>query len=253
MKQIAITYRPLKRLKFTRVAKGTHPETWKEVTPVQLIAIACLYKQSINEVDFIHQITGLKKRIIRKLDNYQRFKIMQLVDFVNTPEPYNRFIIEKIKTNKALCLAPKPKLKGMPFGQFIFADSYFGNYQDTSEPEELNNFISALYLPAGKPFIEDFIGQLSPEMAKLSPVTREAIFINYLLVKEWLAVVYPLVFAKPDPDAPPRKHDPMAWVKTFENLVGDDLPNKDKYEQLPVHDVFRYMTRKIKENAKRKQ
>ena len=41
------------------------------------------------------------------------------------------------------------------------------------------------------------------------------------------------------------------WVKIFDNLVSDDLVNADKYAAMPVHTVFRYITRKIKENAKR--
>ena len=42
------------------------------------------------------------------------------------------------------------------------------------------------------------------------------------------------------------------WIKIFENVVGDDLVNHDRYAILPLHNVLRWMTTKIIENIKRK-
>jgi hypothetical protein len=36
----------------------------------------------------------------------------------------------------------------------------------------------------------------------------------------------------------------------FDNIVGDDLKDRDKYAEVPVNAVFRFITKKIKEGRK---
>ena len=40
------------------------------------------------------------------------------------------------------------------------------------------------------------------------------------------------------------------WIKVFDSIVGDDIINSERYATMPVHNVFRYITRKIKEDIK---
>ena len=149
-------------------------------------------------------------------------------------------------------------LKGVTFGQFIFADSFFRNYSETKNPEEMNRFLATLYLPQGKVFKEKYIEQNSSLMRKADRATRDAIHLNYILIFEWLMDLYPLVFPRdpgvnnPDPGNKIKQRDPRAWIKIFESLVGDDIIHQNEYANLPVHHVFRYFTKNIKNTMKRK-
>lgn len=261
MKSIQIKYHPFSRFPWERTVKSSHPESWKELTPPQLIAVACTYKGRISENRFLHIMTGIKARILKKLSPYQKYKLFELIGFISDLKPYSSFIIDHLGINGKSYFAPKPRLKGMTFGQFIFADSFFKNYQDTSNPEEMNSFLAALYLPSGEKFTEELIEQNAPVMNKVDAVTREAIFINYLLIFQWIVELYPLLFPRIEHEKKKSlkdgsenipQRDPKAWIKVFDNLVGDDIVNQDKYALLPVHNVFRYLTEKRKEAMRSK-
>jgi len=210
-------------------------------------------------------MTGIKPRIIKRLGDYQHYKLLELIEFVNKPAPLSAFVIPQLKSEGKMLNAPGPLLKGMSFGRFIFADSFFRNYNETKNPEEMARFLAALYIPAGKKFREKLIEQNQPITAKVKPVTAEAIRLNYMMVFEWLMDIYPLIFPRepagadlqsvpktrnPKPETLNSGRDPRAWVKIFESLVGDDIVNQDKYANLPLHTVFRYFTKNIKENMK---
>ena len=268
MKQITIKYQPFRLLKFSRTIKGNFPQKVEELSPGQLIAVAGLVKGTISEISFLAAITGISKRIVKKLDDYQRFNLMELFTIFNTTEPFHDFILKEIKTSSLILHAPRPKLRGFTFGQFIFADTHFGNYMETKKPEELHRFVASLYLPSGKIFDENIIEETYTQIAKINPETLEAITINYTLLREWLAQAYPMIFVKEEPSSssnvPPGgtseaegvKKKPASssngWIKIFESLVGDDIVNHDKYANLPVHNVLRHITKRIKENIKRK-
>jgi len=95
MRKVTIQYQPFKRLKFSRYHTGNFPSDWNDTTPKQLIAITCLMKRSISDVQFLSIMTGLSKRIIKKLDDYQRFQLIELFDTFHSDKPYNEFIIDK--------------------------------------------------------------------------------------------------------------------------------------------------------------
>jgi hypothetical protein len=256
MKQLTVGYNPYRWINLKRKARGSHPECWNEITSRQLIAVACTYKGKITDIGFLHVMTGLKKKVLKKLDIYHRYKLMELMNFMDDLKPFNAFILDKLKIDNQYFYSPKSQLKAMTFGQFIFVDSFFNNYQQNNNKAELNNFMAALYLPAGRKFNEELIEQNSTLMSRVGAVTREAAVINYLLIKQWLTVKYPLLFIKADnsenrENKKTPRHDAMSWVKIFENLVGEDLINQDKYAGIPVHNVFRFMTAKVKDNMKK--
>lgn len=262
MKTIEITYRPVPFLRFRRTARGTHPETWAEITPVQLLTIVQTYTGKMSNIRFLAALTGLPRRILRRLDSYHQYKLLQLIGFVNETAPYSAFIIPRVKIKGKTLVPPKPMLKEMPFGQFIFADSFFHNWQETKNPEELARFLAALLTPAGEPFTAATIDRLTPLTAKLPPHLAEAYRLNYILVFEWLMERYPLVFPAELPEADSltesgkekkKPRDPRAWMKVFDSLVGDDIIHRDQYAGLSVHTVFTYFTRNIKEGMKRKK
>lgn len=255
MKQIKVKYFPFKRFNLALTAIGTVPSAWAELTPKQLVAIASLVNNDTNDNSFLRILSGLSKFAVRKLDEYQCFELLEAMPFMSQQKMHNEIIMQRLEIGDNSFKAPKSKLKGMTFGQFIFVESHFGSYQTSQDINELYNFIAALYRPLGHKFQEEQIARYSPFMSKLKPVQCEAIVMNYLLIKEWLTSVYPLVFIKneenPDKPAPkPVEYNPMAWPNVFENMVGDDIPNSEKYASIPIHTALRYITKSIKKNLK---
>jgi hypothetical protein len=159
--------------------------------------------------------------------------------------------------------SPQPKLKGVTFGQFIFADTYFANYQESQNEIDLNKFIASLYLGMNERFEEPLIQERFESIGKLNLNIRQAIVLNFQLIHEWLALAYPLIFQKREeifnetPGHPElvsgSHHDPNQWIKVFQNFVGDDILHDDVWASKPVNTIFAYMTRKYKENARKKQ
>lgn len=262
MKKVTITYQPFRWFKYTRTLNGNFPSDWNETSANQLIAIASLIRQSISDVQFLSTMTGLSKRTINKLDAYQRFQLIELFDSFRSNKPYNEFIIPKLDCKGTILCAPKPKLKAVTFGQFIFLDTYFANYQESKDKTDLNKFIAATYLPFGQRFTEYVIDANHEWVAKTDMLSREAIVINYYLIRDWLCEVYPLVFqrkteqenqddqTKIKQKIPTKKRDQNSWIKVFESLVGDDIINEDNYANLPLHNVLRHLTNQIKKNIK---
>jgi len=265
MKHIEIRYRPIPFLPFYRTVSGSFPENWGEITAPQLIAIACLYKGGSSDLRFLKTMSGLPMRVLKRTDDYERFKLIEQIEFIGDRRPFHEFIIKELPSPVSGLRSPDPKLKGITFGQFIFADTYFGNYQETQNEDDLNKFIAALYLPEGKIFNEKHIQENSKAVGKLDKNTREAISINWQLIHEWLSLAYPLIFQKreemiSDAPSPEReavegsvsKAEGSPWIKIFQNFVGDDILHDDQWADKPINTIFTYMTRKYKENARRK-
>jgi len=280
MLTIEVKYRPVSWLPFTHKLESKVPQNWGDVSQNQLIAIACLYKSTISDITFLHSMSGLKKRILHKLSDFELYKLMEIVEFVGDQKPYHEFIIKKLqvrslsfalslskqsKQSKGACLfAPQPKLKGVTFGQFIFADTYFANYQQSGDETDLDKFIASLYLGMNEKFEERLIQERYESIGKLKPAIRQAIQLNYQLIHEWLALAYPLIFQKQELSVndETRNPEPLSdrqagvsrnttpWLKVFQNFVGDDILHDEVWAGKPVNTIFAYMTRKYKENAR---
>ncbi len=264
MLKIEVKYRPIGWLSFTRKVDSNLPQNWADVTQKQLIAITRLYKSAISDINFLEALTGLKKGILNKLSDYERYKLMEIFEFVGDLKPFHEFIIRKISIyRKGMILyAPEGKLKGITFGQFIFADTYFANYQHSGDETDMNKFIASLYLRKDELFDEKRIQNRHPQIGKIDKNIREAIVLNYQLMHEWLALAYPLIFhtvselttipSVTDGNIvlPEIQRDPNIWIKVFQNFVGDDIIHDEVWAAKPVNTIFAYMTRKYKENAR---
>lgn len=256
MLKIEVKYHPVIWLPFTKKVDSNVPQNWGDVTQKQLIAIACLYKSTISDIAFLQSMSGLKKRIFNKLSDFERYKLMEIFEFVGDQKPYPEFIIKRLPST--ILNSPQPKLKGVTFGQFIFADTYFANYQQSNDETDLNKFIASLYLGKNEKFEERLIQERFKSIGKLKPNIRQAIVLNYQLIHEWLALAYPLIFQKREEminddrtDRARPVSDGSPWIKVFQNFVGDDIIHDEVWATKPINTIFAYMTRKYKENAKK--
>lgn len=272
MKQITITYYPVmpnlfRHPIFSSTVDGQFPDTWSEIQPKQLIAIAKLYKQQISDTHFLAEMSGISHRILKRADEFTCYKLMEYLQFIGDMRPFHEFIIPKITIRHPEFISgslhsPEPKLKGVTFGQFIFADSYFTDYQQSKSEDDLNKFVATLYLPEGELFSEKLINKNHRLIGRKDIHLREAIAINWQLLHEWLALAYPLIFQKRE-EIKEESHPELVsgskpnsysspWIKIFQNFVGDDILHDEEWANKPINTIFQYMTRKHKENARKK-
>ncbi len=260
MEKITLEYQPFSFLNYTRRINGNFPSYFSELLPKQLIAIVNFLNQKISETMFLEFLTGIKGSKINKMDDYHRYNLMKLFHPFMEVRPHNAFIIPEIKTSGKIFCSPKIKMAHLTFAQFIFVESYFTEYQTDKKPNDLHKFIASLYLEQNHSFNEDDILINAFTLSRVKPEILESIVLNYVLVREWLAESYPMIFEQVEEEKDEEKQKPKShkkgsnsgWIKIFQNIVGDDLINHDRYALLPLHNVLRWMTTKIKENLKHK-
>jgi hypothetical protein len=231
-----------------------YPESWSEVSPAQLVTVAKFYltEEKNDDVTFLSGFFGIPRFIAKRLSPFMVYNIIDAIDFIRDFTPRESFIIKKL----ACGIPPKKGLDGLTFGRFIFIDTYFNEYaiepDKIKADEALNKFIATLYWPGNKRFNENLIEQRTKAAAKTDPFVKQAVAINYRLIKDWLTDRYPLIFTKNiDDDKTKVSKKNSSWLKVFDSIVNDDIINSEKYAGMLLHDVLRYITRKIKENAKR--
>jgi len=252
MTEAVIQYKPLGL--FPLRWKRYIPQKWEQLTPRQMHAVAKVIYGRLTDASLVKELLNIPMFVARKLPPFYVFSLVEHLDFLYEYKARNSFAIDKI--GDGVC--PEPRLEGMSFAQFIFVDSYFSELTETNNVQTLNKFIAALYIPQGQPFSEKTIKKRAGAMARENYYRKQAIVLNYRLVREWLHDSYPLVFQKITDDKenkPERKKTNTkkhSWVRVFEAIVGDDIANEEKYAEKPVHRILRFMQNKIKENARRK-
>lgn len=216
------------------------PERWDEVTPPVLKAIAALYSESISDRKAVRRIYNIPWLILMLLDNYEVYHLVVCLDFMSEFNPHHEFIVKSIGRFKA----PMPKLAKMTFGQFMFVDTYWHDYAGGKNKASLAKFAAALMLKKNEEFKEDFIAERAPFFEHQNQDLLQALAINYRLVREWISKTYPVLFANRESGSGTKTT--RGWVEMFETIVGDDITNRHKYARMNVHEVLRFVQRKMK-------
>ena len=248
---IAIVY-PI--LLFKRTATGKAPSAWGELTQQQFIAISRTVNGIEPDFRFLSVLTGIDQNLLKKLSPFDLFKLSEAIDFIGQAgNSYSEFLIPKIPGTDFV--APKSKFAGLTFGQFIYTESYYNDWLSGKDETVLNKFIASLYLNREEKFKSEEIGNKVEKIKSVRMDIRQAIAFNYGLIMIWLQKCYPLIFQ--DTSGTSSEQQPAtersrsgSWLKTFESLVGDDLINQDRYAELSVHAVLRYLTNKYKESSR---
>ncbi len=245
MHTIKITYRRFFRI---RTIETTFPEAWSEMNARQFTA---LYKRP-DDISLLSLMLRIPKRIVRKLSLLQIYDLTGLFDFIRRDTKVSSFILDQINCRSVGTLfSPKPRLAEMPFAQFIYADSFYMQYVETLRPEILRDLVAHLYVP-GSGYDKNLADRNASRLKHMDQTILEAIALNYGLVRKWIVERYPLVFPAGKETAARGKGCKTVggWSDVFDNLVGDDLKDRDKYADIPVNSVFRFITKKIKEARK---
>lgn len=258
MKELKIEY---KVAGFSKCKLIQIPSGWKELTPIQFIAAAKMYVGGISETDFLKQFFGLSNSLINRLGYYDKYKILELVEFVRDARvPFSDFFLPAIPGTDLL--APGSRLSGVCFQQFMTVDTFFSKYIATEKEEYLDQMVAALYIRRNERYVilekdSDVvlldIAERLPEIQQVEPAIKMAIFLNYILIKKWLGRAYVHLFPEPEEVNTAVGHKStgtVKWLDIFDSFVGDNIPDMDKYQAMPALDAFRIMNRKIREAKK---
>lgn len=238
---ITIEYKPFGFFRRRKLNTGL-PEQWSEMTPKQIAAIPQIQKGKIDDSKLLQIFLGIKRSIAKQIGSYQKYCILRNLKYIAKPEPVGTFKIKKIVGFKA----PGDHLEGITFGAFMFGDTYYQYYLD-GKKGDLNRFIACFYY--NRHGFDDKNRERNARIIGLVDLSiREAIAINYALIREWLAKAHPYVFQKIDVR---QKHKKFSgWVGVFDGLVQNDFGNQDKYALFPVSTVLRHLNNLLKEQYK---
>lgn len=274
MKKVTIEYRS-----WCHTVKKTVllPERWEELTAEQFIAAIRLWIGEISESDFLRSVCGFSKAAMRRMDDFQRFAITRELLWVrNVKRPHNSFIIDRLPGTDLY--APGTKLKGCTLQQFMTFDSFYSLYLfqlSQTVPQKdlisaaLDNFIATVYRREDEFFSireaqiavgnTDSVKLVELEehlqlVATLPQAVKEAVSVNYILIRSWLSRAYPHLFPEAEDEEPtntPKTVKPVDWLKVFDAFIGDHIGDIEKFKAMQATDAFRIMNRRIKDAKKR--
>lgn len=254
----------MRELKLKYKSKATVlqiPDGWHELSPAQFIVAAQLYTGHFDDNSFISRFYNLPDKLLKHLTSYQKYKLIELVEFIrDARKPHSEFFLSSLPDTDLM--APGARLDGMCLQQFMMVDSFFSKYVSTENDEYLDAMVAYLYMRKNERFVLtgydtrsvllDLNGHLKI-VQQLDDELKYAIFLNFVLIKNWLARAYRHLF--PEPEEVERKQEPMAtqvnWLDVFDSFVGENIPYMDKYQSMPCTDAFRIMNRKIREAKKK--
>lgn len=230
--------------KKARIHRLSHPSKWEEVTPKQMKAIAKLLTGEIKEDKLLSIFLSCPRRIVRKLDDYAKYKLSDLMTFIAVKQPIDQFIISKFRGRKA----PEKRLKDLSFSEFMFIDTLFSDYSESeNDTFLLRKFVGCLFRRHKRGIRPEFDGNIDFEWTKrMKPWEMHAAVLNYGLVRAWLEKSYPAVFA----EKKGSKSKGNGWVDVFDSIVGDDIVHSDEYASKPAMEVLRFLNKKIIESRK---
>jgi len=239
---VRVEYQPFLFLPWTRHREYKLPARWSELTAEQISSIPDLKRGKLPDGKILQIYLGVDRKIAGLLDSYQKYSIVRQLRFVNEAEPYGVFIIPEIAGLKA----PGEKLRGVTFGAFIFGDTYYQNYI-SGKRNDLNKFIASFY--TGKEGLDDNMIEANAEkISKVKIEVREAIAINYGLIREWLAKAYPYVFEKAE--ANNNNQTFKGWIDVYDMLVAENIADHDKISNTPASTVLRILNYRRKQYLK---
>lgn len=221
------------------------PEKWDEANANNLLSIAKYISQAINERIFITEFIGIPKKILKYISDFELWKMAQCVTLLEKRESLNKLLISSFHAGNSIFKSPKPLLKNVKFGDFILFDSYYMAYTYGNQ-SALDKFISHLYQCDEND--NDIIYKM---ISNIDDSLKYAIFINYGMIRQWLASRYTYVFQQSKTKKNSKKKKENNWLPVLDALMINDLANAEKYEKLPLHTVLRNLNLKIKEGYKR--
>lgn len=232
------------------------PTTWKDLSPDKYIHVATLH-MSENPSLNISKILGISPYIAAQLSEFQKYKLVECLDFIQDADtPLDHFIIKKLPRTRLY--APEKRLDNMSLQHWMTVDTYFNNAVASEfADKELNAFIGALYLVKGTTYAQRPNGDKRKlvnlhlnikQAAKVAQDIKMAIVLNYIQVKSLLSIAYPYLFPKSTETTNTQDNTNLGtnWLQVFDSFVADYVHEMPAYQAMNCTDAFRIMNGKIK-------
>lgn len=247
MKHIKITYK-------REVYERDIPTKWAELDADGLLLAARLWSGGIERGTLIARFFGLPDDVVTTLDSYLVYCLTQLTDWMQRlDDNVATFIIDTLPGT--IYRSPGPRLGGCTLEQFMIADSNFQRYAVDQDPDRLTAFIAALYHAPRR--ADDDLDLKTSAIEQLGEDVRQAVFLNFILIRRWLSRSYPYLFPPStdnadDDDTPKgkkrKKPQTTDWLAIFDAFMGDDVAFIERYKRMAALDAFRLMNRRIRQS-----
>ncbi len=261
-----------------RRCRSFAPSSWWEMDERQFMAVVRSLLGRISEEEYYAELFGIPTRLVHHLDQWHVYVLRKQVKFLdNQRAETSRFFVREV----CGLLAPEDALNGVTLQQYMTADTFFSDFVQTvtdekpmGEPARLARFVAALYmrrretyfvdrmplrrtiidLPIKEEKVVDIEGNTTRLKENADPVVLWAVYLNWVMIRNWLARAYPLLFPEGDDEGKgtTQKRVKNAWLNMFDSFVGDDVAHLDNYRRMACTDAFRLMNRRIKESLKQK-
>lgn len=250
MKHVKITYK-------NKVYERDIPTEWDELDTNGILLAARLWSGGIERDTLIARFFGLPDDVVAALDSYLVYCLTQLTSWMQRLD--DNVVVFFIDTlPDTTYRSPGPRLGGCTLEQFMIADSNFQRYATSADPDRLTAFIAALYHAPRR--TDDDLDQKTAAIEHLNEDVRQAVFLNFILIRRWLSRSYPYLFPpstdNDDDDTPKgkkrKKPQTTDWLAIFDAFMGDDVAFIDRYKRMTALDAFRLMNRRIRNSRQPK-
>lgn len=222
-----------------------------DLSEKQYLALVQFLNGEIKEYKVIahmYNIPVIPARIISRFSFWVYSLIVAIETLGDLTKPCDHFLIKRIPGTKLKC--ENNLFKGVSFMQFMFADTMYSKYLQSQDSNHLHSFIATFYIKEGEQFNDiDMIKRLDYiSKCKVKSPILEAVLLNFMMMKKWLANVYPYMFSSADQDVssttPAQK---QKWLDIFDSFVNEDIANTDYYKNMDCMDAFRIINRRIRD------
>lgn len=254
MKHIKITYKG-------KVYERDIATEWDELDAEGLKLAALLWSGGLPRDKLLASFYAIPASVMKALDSYLVYCLTEMTTWLRRlDDSVDNFKIEELPDTGYF--APAPRLGGCTLEQFMMADTHFQRYAISQDADHLTLFIAALY--HAKRQRDDNMGAKVKVVEGLDETVRQAVFLNFILVRRWLSRSYPYLFPpqqEADDDDDEVKHTkrkkrskPQAtdWLAIFDAFMGDDVAFIERYKRMSALDAFRLMNRRIKQSRQPK-
>lgn len=189
--------------------------------------------------------------------------LLQLEAALQLGQRVNFWVVKQLSRANKIFLAPPDGLADMSFGEFVFVDSLYLQYNKKESAKLLDKIVTILYRSPRTGF--DLLlnadqrckfdtGTIDANAATNSFLftdeAKQLILLNYSLVRADMCKKYPYIFPvdeKKEVRSIFDQQSPTTWLDIRDNLT----PNVQSFPETDsanLHDVLRKLNKTIKEN-----
>lgn len=233
------------------------PQCYAEMDAGQFVAAVLHLMRMADREVFWHRFVGMKPKFTAELPEWVLAEMDSIISYIPVlDESVDRFLLPHLPLRKKIgsgkLYSPAPMLADMSFQQFMTADSYFSYYCVTQREQFIDRLVASLYLQENEVFVSDNENDTLVPMEEreayvhkyIPAEKRFAVFVNWILIKNWLSRTFVYIFPRGKSDGKPQASE---WLPIFDAFVGENVPFMREYQRMPCMDALRIIDGKIKQ------